>query len=104
MTQQRLDMLEKMIAKGSADPFVHYARCMELKSLGRTTDAMDAFRKLRERFPNYVPLYLMAGQVAVELGAADEAREFFSEGEQKAREAGDSHAQAELARALAGLA
>jgi predicted Zn-dependent protease len=104
MSQQRLDMLEKMIAKGSADPFVHYARCMELKSLGRGADAMEAFRALRERFPNYVPLYLMAGQVAIELGKADEAREFFAQGEQKAREAGDSHAQAELTRALAALA
>jgi predicted Zn-dependent protease len=104
MSQQRLDMLEKMIAKGSADPFVHYARCMELKSLGRSADALDAFRTLRERFPNYVPLYLMAGQLALELGEANDAREFFSQGEQKAREAGDSHAQAELTRALAALA
>lgn len=104
MSQSRLDMLEKLIAKGSEDPFVHYARCMELKSLGRASDALDAFRNLRERYPNYVPLYLMAGQIAVELGAADEAREFFAQGEQKAREAGDSHAQAELTRALATLA
>src|SRR5262249_18312585 len=101
---QRLDMLDKLIAKGSADPFVHYARCMELKGLGRSADAMEAFRTLRDRFPNYVPLYLMAGQLAGELGEANEAREFYGQGEQKARETGDSHAQAELARALAALA
>ena len=101
---QRLDMLEKLIAKGSADPFVHYARCMELKSLGRAADALEAFRKLREGFPNYVPLYLMAGQLAIELGDTEQAREFLGQGEAKAREAGDSHAHAELTRALASLA
>ena len=30
---KRLDMFDTMIAKGSQDPFVHYARAMELRSL-----------------------------------------------------------------------
>ena len=34
---KRLDMFDTMIAKGSQDPFVHYARAMELRSLERFT-------------------------------------------------------------------
>ena len=41
---KRLEMIEKMIAAGSADPFVFYGRAMELKSLGRLDDALEALR------------------------------------------------------------
>jgi predicted Zn-dependent protease len=101
---QRLSMLDNLIAKGSQDPFVFYARAMELRGLGRLIEAMDAFRKLRESHPDYVALYLMAGQLAVELGDSALARELFEQGERSARAAGDDHAQAELARALTTLA
>jgi hypothetical protein len=99
----RLTMLDKLIAKGSVDPFVHYARAMELRSLGRGQDAMQAFRDLRERFPAYVPTYLMAGQLAVEGADTDTARQFLEQGIARAREAGDAHAEGELAKALASL-
>jgi len=99
----RLDMLEKLIAKGSTDPFVHYARAMELRTLGRNAEAMDAFRELRARFHSYVPQYLMAGQLATELGDPALAREFIEQGLREAQLAGDSHAHSELSSALAGL-
>jgi predicted Zn-dependent protease len=99
----RLTMLDKLIAKGSQDPFVHYARAMELRSLGRSADAMQAFRDLREHFPAYVPTYLMAGQLAVEGADTDTARHFLEQGIARAREAGDSHAEGELTKALDSL-
>jgi predicted Zn-dependent protease len=99
----RLNMLEKLIAKGSEDPFVHYARAMELRSLGRGEAAMQAFRDLRERVPAYVPTYLMAGQLALEGADTDTARQFLEQGILRAREAGDSHAEGELAKALDSL-
>jgi hypothetical protein len=100
---QRLNMLEKLVAKGSQDPFVHYARAMELRSLGRGAEALDAFRVLRQQFPSYVPQYLMAGQLATELGDTTLARDFMEQGVREAQLAGDSHAHAELTSALAAL-
>jgi tetratricopeptide (TPR) repeat protein len=100
---QRLAMLEKLIAQGSEDPFVHYACAMELRNLGRSAEALDAFRALRDRFPGYVPTYLMAGQLALELVEAEVAREFLEQGLTRARAAGDAHAESELAHALAGI-
>ncbi len=100
---QRLDMLDKMIAKGSVDPFVSYARALELRSLGRKDEALSAFGEVRERFPGYVPTYLMAGQLAAELGLFDVARDFLTQGLSASSAAGDEHAASELNAALASL-
>ena len=86
---KRLDMLEQMIAKGSEDPFVHYARAMELRSLERKDEALVAYGEVMGRFPDYVPTYLMAAQLAHELGRDDEALAHCDAGLAKARAAGD---------------
>jgi predicted Zn-dependent protease len=100
---QRLDMFDKMIAKGSKDPFVYYGRAMELRGLGRGDEALAAFAALRESFPSYVPQYLMAGQLAAELGQLAVAREVMEQGQRLAEQAGDSHAHSELTSALSSL-
>jgi tetratricopeptide (TPR) repeat protein len=94
--EKRLAMLEAMIAKGSTDPFVHYARAMELRSAGRLDKALDRLAEVESRFPEYVPTYLMAAQTAEELGRIDEARGFADRGIERARSAGDAHALSEL--------
>jgi tetratricopeptide (TPR) repeat protein len=96
-------MLEQMIARGSNDPFVHYARAMELRTLGRTADALGAFDDVCGRFPSYVPSYLMAGQLAIELAAYEVARDFLTRGLAVAQAAGDDHALSELSAALTTL-
>ena len=101
--EKRLAMLEAMIAKGSDDPFVHYARAMALRGLERREDALKAFADVEARFPSYVPPYLLAGQVATELEREDDARAWFERGLEKARAAGDGHAEGELEVALAEL-
>lgn len=90
-----------MIAKGSRDPFVFYARAMELKSLGRNDDALQAFRDCARDFASYVPTYLMGGQLALELGRNDDARDFLSRGIERARATGDTHALSEMESVLA---
>jgi len=100
---QRLAMLDKLIAKGSSDPFVYYGRAMELRGLDRGAEAMEAFALLREQYPSYVPQYLMAGQLAIELGQLTLARELLEQGLRQAELAGDSHAHSELTSALSGL-
>jgi hypothetical protein len=99
----RLEMLQNLIARGAKDPFVHYAHAMELRGLGRADEALAAFDALRQRFPEYVPTYLMAGQLAAELAAYARAREFMIAGLAAAKAAGDDHATSELSSALATL-
>ncbi|MBC7173417.1 MAG: tetratricopeptide repeat protein [Polyangiaceae bacterium] len=97
---KRLEMLETMIAKGSNDPFVHYARALELRSVGRTEDALAALEGVARSHPSYVPTYLIAGQLATELGRREDARELLSRGLDAAAAAGDAKARGELAAAL----
>jgi predicted RNA polymerase sigma factor len=100
---QRLAMLDKLIAKGSTDPFVYYARAMELQGMDDPQAALAAFDEVRKRFPAYVPTYLMGGQLAAKLGQVELARSFFQAGMDAAAAAGDDHAQSELGTALGSL-
>ena len=100
---KRLEMLETMTARTPADPFVWYARAMELRSLDRHEDALAAFREVATKFPEYVPTYLIAAQVAAHLGKNGEARELAQRGTEKARAAGDDHALSELSAFLGTL-
>lgn len=100
--EKRLAMFEQVIAKGTDDPFVYYGRAMELRSLGRLDDALEAFGEVRSKFPDYVPTYLMAGQVCEELDRSDDARAWYDQGLEVS--AGkDAHAHSELSAARDAL-
>lgn len=104
MTHKRLQMLEALIAKGTSDPFVRYARALELRGLGQMDQAIAAFEELRTLHPAYVPTFLMAGQVLIELGRIGDARTWLSQGIEAAKTAGDEHARSELQQAIETLA
>jgi tetratricopeptide (TPR) repeat protein len=99
---KRLDFLLKVTA-GSEDPFAWYGLAMEYRSLGRLDEALAAFERLRAKTPEYVPMYLMCGQVLEKLGRTDEARAWFYAGIDAARTKGDAHAASELEGALEAL-
>ncbi len=98
---KRLEMIEKVIATGSNDPFHHYARAMELRALARNDEALAGFEGLVTRFPDYVPTYLMFAQLALEVGDEARARQQVQAGIARARAAGDAHSVSELEALLA---
>lgn len=93
---KRLELFDKMIARGTTDPFHYYARAMELRSLARAEEALAGFADVITRFPDYVPSYLMAAQLARELHDLPRAREFATAGIAAAKRAGEEHALSEL--------
>jgi hypothetical protein len=100
---KRLEMFDKLIAGGSRDPFHHYARAMELRSLARVPDAAAAFAEVCTAFPAYVPSYLMAAQLYRELGDLAAARQHAEAGVAAARRDGNEHALSELTSLLDSL-
>ncbi|MDB4977702.1 MAG: hypothetical protein JWN48_6043 [Myxococcaceae bacterium] len=100
---KRLELFDKLIAGGSQDPFHYYARAMELRSLARAPEALASFAELCARFPEYVPSYLMAAQLAQELGEVGQARAHASAGVEAAKRAGNEHALSELEALLEAL-
>jgi tetratricopeptide (TPR) repeat protein len=99
----RLDVLEKLVARGPNDPFPYYGLAQEYRSQGRHDDALRAFGDLRGRFPGYVPQYLMAAQMLQELGRTAEARGWCEAGIEVARTARDGHSLGELESFLGSL-
>lgn len=93
---KRLEMFDKLLAQGSRDPFHHYARALELRSLGRSADALSALEGVTEAFPDYVPSYLIAAQLAVEAGDENRAKTLCERGLSAAQRTGNDHARAEL--------
>ncbi len=89
-------MLEAVIAKGGDEPFPHYARALELRSLGRLAESVAAFESIAKRFSTYVPTYLMAAQVCEELERIEEASQWAERGIEVAETANDAHAASEL--------
>jgi tetratricopeptide (TPR) repeat protein len=100
---KRIEMLDKMIEKGSRDPFVRYARALELRGLGRLDEALSALSEVRALHSDYVPTFLMAGQIATQLDRVEEARDWLQQGIAAARAARDEHARTELQQALDAL-
>jgi predicted Zn-dependent protease len=106
---KRLDFLLKMTAPrdsggaGSEDPFVWYGLAMEYRGLTRTDEALATFEELRRRAPDYVPMYLMCGQMLESMARAGDARAWLTAGLDAARRKGDAHAASELESALAAL-
>jgi predicted Zn-dependent protease len=99
--EQRLDAFQKFVDRSPDDPFARYSLAMALRSLGRAEDAAAQFRELARRRPEYVPTYLMLGQVLEGLGLADEAARAYLDGIAAATRANDEHARSELEQALA---
>ena len=95
--------MQKMISAGSNDPFVFYAFAMELRSLGRLDESLTAFESLRSKDAQYVPQYLMAAQVADQLGRKAVAREWLEQGLLFAQKKGDSKAVGEIQSMLDSL-
>jgi predicted Zn-dependent protease len=102
-TSKRLDFLQKLTSSGSADPFAWYGLAMEYRTLERHDEALAAFEALRARAPDYVPMYLMCGQMLEKMGRVEDARGWMAAGVDVAAKKGEAHAAEELQGALAAL-
>jgi len=99
---KRLAYLEKITGEGSVDPFAWYGLALEYKTLGRVDDALRAFETLRKTTPDYVPMYLMCGQMLADAGR-EGAEAWLEAGIAMAGVKRDTHALGELEAALEAL-
>jgi tetratricopeptide (TPR) repeat protein len=100
---KRLAFLEQHCANPAADSFAFYGLGMEYRKEGRIDDAVATFEKLKAKDPDYVAMYLMAGQTLIDAGRGAEARNWLETGIEAAKRKHDSHALGELESALASL-
>lgn len=94
--EQRLAAVRSQVAQRPDDPFARYSLAMTLRSAGDLPGAVAEFRELVRRSPDYVPTYLMLGQVFQDLGREEDALSAFDAGAEAAHRRGDGHAEREL--------
>jgi len=101
---KRLAYLEKITTDGSVDPFHWYCLAQEYRSQEKNEEAVQTFEKLEAMTPDYVPMFLMAGQLFEKMGKLEDAKSWLDKGMAAAKKKGDSHALGELesARSLLG--
>ena len=99
----RRKTLEEFLAARPADAFSRYALALECMNTGDTGAADAHFRKLLELNPEYIPAYLMHGQLLARDSRPDEARQVLTAGVAVAGKKGDAHARSELEALLADL-
>ncbi len=99
--EQRLAAFRQFVEKSPDDPFARYSLAMALRAAGKGEESAAEFGELARRKPDYVPTYLMLGQVLEGLGREAEAARAYEQGLAAAARTGDAHAQGELTDALA---
>ncbi len=107
MTEQkktRRQMLEEFVSRKPDDAFSRYGLAMECMNSGDAAAADTHFRALLERNADYIPAYLMYGQLLARESRAGEAKQVLSTGIAAASRKGDEHALSEMEALLNDLA
>jgi thioredoxin-like negative regulator of GroEL len=99
----RRQMLEEFVARKPGDAFSLYGLAMECMNSGDTAAADTHFRALLERNADYIPAYLMYGQLLARESRAGEAKQVLSTGIAAAAKKGDQHACSEMEALLNDL-
>ncbi|HEV1993212.1 MAG TPA: hypothetical protein VGR03_02670 [Candidatus Acidoferrum sp.] len=106
MTEQkktRRQLLEDFVAKKPDDSFSRYGLAMECMNGGDPSAADTHFRALLDRNADYIPAYLMYGQLLARESRTGEAKQILSNGIAAAAKKGDQHARSEMEAFLAEL-
>ena len=99
----RRQMLEEFVAQKPDDAFSRYGLAMECMNSGDASAADSHFRALLERNADYVPAYLMYGQLLARESRNEDARKILSAGIAAASQKGDAHARSEMETLLSEI-
>lgn len=99
----RIALLTEILAANPADSFARYGLAMEYSNTGKIEEAVQEFKVLLEKNPDYTPGYFMAAQTLEKAGRIDEAKRLLVDGISTARRTGNAHAQSEMTAMLEAL-
>ena len=99
----RIATLTEILAANPADTFARYGLAMEYSKAGQTDRALEEFKILLDKNPDYTAAYFMAAQTLASAGRTDEAKRMLVDGISSARRTGNQHAQSEMTAMLEEL-
>jgi len=103
MARDHIEFFRQAVAKVPDNDFARYSLAMEYRKAGRLEESLRTFEGLLARDSSYVPAYLMAAEVAGQLGEIDKAKDIIARGTAAALKAGEQHAADKLGELLQSL-
>jgi predicted Zn-dependent protease len=100
----RIAMLSEILAANPEDSFARYGLAMEYSKVGQIEQALQEYKTLIGKDPDYTPAYFMAAQTLASASRVDEAKRWLVDGIFCARRTGNAHAQSEMTAMLEELA
>jgi predicted Zn-dependent protease len=99
----RIAMLTEILAGNPEDAFARYGLALEYSKTGQIEQALQEFKTLLEKNPDYTPGYFMAAQTLAGANRIAEAKRMLVDGITSARRTGNAHAQGEMTAMLEEL-
>jgi predicted Zn-dependent protease len=99
----RRQLLEEFVAKKPDDAFSLYGLALECMNSGDSAAADQHFRALLEHNADYIPAYLMYGQLLAREDRTPEAKQVLTNGIAAASKSGNQHARSEMETLLNDL-
>ncbi len=99
----RIAALSEILAENPEDEFARYGLAMEYSKAGQIERAIEEYKTLVEKNPDYTPAYFMAAQTLAGASRVDEAKRWLVDGISSARRTGNAHAQSEMTAMLEEL-
>ncbi|MFC3414483.1 enzyme of heme biosynthesis [Algoriphagus hitonicola] len=91
----RIKLLKQFINEEPENPFNWYGLALEYQKTN-ITEARNLFLEIRQKFPNYLPLYYTAAEFFENIEEIENAQIFFKEGIKLAKSQSDQKALREL--------
>jgi predicted Zn-dependent protease len=99
----RIAMLSEILTANPEDLFARYGLALEYSKAGQIEQALQEFKALIAKNPDYTPAYFMAAQALANASRVDEAKRMLVDGISCARRTGNAHAQSEMTAMLEEL-
>src|ERR1019366_5323966 len=99
----RIAALSEILTENPEDAFARYGLAMEYSKAGQIEQALQEYKTLIEKNPDYTPAYFMAAQTLAAASRVDEASRWRVEGPPPPRRTGNTHAQSEMTAMLEEL-
>ncbi len=99
----RIAMLSEILTANPEDSFARYGLAMEYSKAGQIDQAVEEFKTLIKKNPDYTPAYFMAAQTLANASRVDEAKRMLVDGVSSARRTGNTNAQSEMTAMLEEL-
>jgi tetratricopeptide (TPR) repeat protein len=99
----RIAALTEILTENPEDAFARYGLAMEYSKAGQIEQALQEYKTLIEKNPDYTPAYFMAAQTLAAASRVDEAKRWLVDGISSASRTGNTHAQSEMTAMLEEL-